>query len=171
MLGSPLDHKEAPPFPDALQEFLDKHGATLGPRSKYNMERSIKRHFHWQKTIDKITHNDIAGVIDGIERQSAACHALKDIRTFFNWCVPKYVAYSPCQGIRMPAKYVPRQRVLTDHEITVSNPFNRIARPMASAGSIIPPGLSSTMTARSTPRILSTNCLSSPASNDPSSAI
>ena len=54
--------------------------------------------------------------LDWIERSSARAHALKDIRTFFNWCVPRYLATSPAVGIKMD-KQPSRDRVLTDDEL------------------------------------------------------
>ena len=54
--------------------------------------------------------------LDGIEAASQRAHALKDIRTFFNWCIPRYLKSSPCAGIRRPAQK-PRDRVLADDEL------------------------------------------------------
>jgi hypothetical protein len=116
-LGSPYHRPTAPTFPEALDEFLERHGSTLRPRSKREITRTLRRHFHWKKTLDQIMHNDVAAVIDGIEAKSEAAHALKDIRTFFNWCVPKFIPYSPANGIRADYKYIPRERLLTDLEV------------------------------------------------------
>jgi integrase len=104
-------------FPDALDEFLNLHGATIRPRSKYVLEHSLRLHFKWTKNLDELTHHDVMGVIGRIGGKSAACHALKDIRTFFNWCIPKYLSHSPAAGIRMPSRYIPRERLLSDDEI------------------------------------------------------
>jgi integrase len=104
-------------FRDALDEFLDLHGKTLRPSSKYVLERSLRRHFTWTKNLDQITHRDVLAVIDAIDGKSAACHALKDIRTFFNWSVPRYLSKSPTTGLRMPSHYIPRERLLSDDEI------------------------------------------------------
>jgi len=32
----------------------------------------------------------------------ARAHALKDLRTFFNWCIPKYLQNSPAASFKMP---------------------------------------------------------------------
>jgi integrase len=114
-LGSPFSPSHAPPFPDALDQFLSLD--RWKPRSKYEIERTLRRHFHWHKPLDKITHNDVASVIDGIRARHEAAHALKDIKTFFSWCVPRFIAHSPCDGLKSPARYVPRTRLLTDDEI------------------------------------------------------
>ena len=107
-------------FDDALQLFLDIHGQKLKPSSKGNLERTIRRNFKFgRKPLERITQQDIASVIDGrVATPSEACHALKDARTFFKWCVGRrYVPCSPCDGIAMPARYIPRQRVLSDDEL------------------------------------------------------
>ena len=126
-------------FDDALQKFLDVHGQKLKPSSKGQLERTIRRHFKFgRKPLDRITQQDIASVIDGCAATpSEACHALKDARTFFNWCVGRrYVPHSPCNGIAMPARYIPRQRVLRDDELkavwcaanTIGYPFGPIVK-------------------------------------------
>lgn len=112
-LGSPLDPVKAPPFPEALKTFLDQR--RWRPRSLVVLKSSLK-HFTWTRTIDRITHEDVAQALEAIQHKSARAHALKDIRTFFNWCIPRYLKSSPCVGLKMPA-YKPRERVLTDDEL------------------------------------------------------
>jgi integrase len=109
-LGSPHHPVSSPAFPVALDEFLaqDRWKAS----TRYEIERSLRRHFTWTKPLDKITH-----VIDSIKAKSEAAHALKDIRTFFNWCVPRYLPTSPCNGLRSHTSYTPRFRVLSDDEV------------------------------------------------------
>jgi integrase len=48
---------------------------------------------------------------------SEAWHAFKDARTFFKWCVPRYIKHSPMEGLKSPTRYTPRKRVLTDAEL------------------------------------------------------
>jgi hypothetical protein len=115
-LGMPLPPAASPMFPDILDTFLETHGATLRPRSRYQMQRTLRLYFKWTKPLEKITHEDVATVIDGIKAKSEASHALKDLRTFFNWCIPRYLKSSPCVGIkRHPQKS--RDRVLSDDEL------------------------------------------------------
>lgn len=114
-LGSRHVPSTAPTFPEALEQFLALN--RWRPRAKYEITRTLNRYFHWHKTLDKITHNDVGQVIDGIEAKSEAAHALKDIKTFFAWCVPRYVSFSPAQGIKSPHRYTPRTKLLTDIEI------------------------------------------------------
>ena len=105
------------PFPEARRLFLEARASDLKPRSHAEISRTLVKHFTWTKTLDKITHSDIATAIDAIEKRSEANHAFKDIRTFFNWCVPRYLKHSPCAGLKMPHKAPSRARVLTDAEL------------------------------------------------------
>jgi integrase len=114
-LGSPLGDSHAPAFPEARQHYLDQ--GQWRPRPRYEMTRTLNRYFHWTKPIDKITHRDVAEAIDPIEAKSEAAHAFKNLRAFFNWCVPRYLKYSPCSGLKPPARYFPRSRVLSDNEL------------------------------------------------------
>ncbi|HEY5081999.1 MAG TPA: site-specific integrase [Bauldia sp.] len=112
-LGSPLDRRSAPTFPEALETFLAQ--PRWRPRSRKVLESSL-RHFGWKRPIDKITHEDVAQALDAVGTVSARNHALKDIRTFFNWCVPRYLPSSPCQGLKLQPT-ASRARVLTDEEL------------------------------------------------------
>jgi integrase len=115
-LGSPHHPIPSPAFPVALEEFLAQD--RWKPRTKYEITRSLRRHFKWTKPLDKITHRDILAVIDNIKAKSEAAHALKDIKTFFSYCVPRYLPQSPCNGLSVPRSYTPRFRVLSDDEIS-----------------------------------------------------
>lgn len=112
-LGATISQRMAPAFPDALAAFLAQN--RWRPRSLGVLKSSLN-HFSWTRPINKITHEDIVTALDSIPHRSARAHALKDIRTFFNWCVPRYLAASPANGLKMPA-YKPRERVLTNEEL------------------------------------------------------
>ena len=103
-------------FPEVLTSFLSHQKETLRPLSLYQIKRILQRHFKWQKPLDKITHHDIAAALDAINAPSERAHALKDIRTFFNWCIPRYLDSSPCLGIKKPPQKS-RDRVLDDGEL------------------------------------------------------
>ena len=118
LLAPPVDApKPSRPFVEVRDQFLETHGAKLRPLSRYQLSRMLRRHFNWKKPLDKITHDDVAIVIEGIKRKSEAAHALTNIRTFFNWCVPRFIPHSPCEGIKTPRAYVPRSRFLSDDEL------------------------------------------------------
>jgi integrase len=112
---SPSEPANIPSYAEALAEFHTLHVANLRPRSAYQLSRNVTRHFQWTKRLDQITHHDVQTALDAIEASSQRAHALKDIRTFFNWCIPRYLTSSPCIGIKKPDQK-PRDRVLTDDE-------------------------------------------------------
>lgn len=112
-LGSPYDPKTVPMYPEALAAFLEL------PRWKPNTKKvlvSSLKHFTWSRPLDKITHEDVAIAVEAITAPSARAHALQDIRTFFNWCIPRYLSSSPAAGIKKPPQ-PSRSRVLTDDEL------------------------------------------------------
>lgn len=118
-LASPEEVAErivSPPFPEVVETYLQKRATTLRPLSHYQINRTLRRHFKWQKALNGITHADVAEALDAITAPSERAHALKDLRTFFNWCVPRYLQSSPCVGIKKsPQKS--RDRVLNDDEL------------------------------------------------------
>lgn len=112
-LGSPIDERPDIAFQAALEAFLEL------PRWRPQTLRVMKstlRHFTWKRSVSKITHEDVASVIEAIPLPSARAHALKDIRTFFNWCVPRYIPHSPAVGLKM-APQKARERILTPEEL------------------------------------------------------
>lgn len=116
LIATPIEKKQQfPTFTEARTEFLAQ--GKWRDNSRYQITRTLTRHFDWKKTLDKITHRDVTEAIDAIKAPSEAAHAFKDIRSFFRWCVPRYIVTSPCAGLRPPSKYVPRERVLTDEEV------------------------------------------------------
>jgi integrase len=123
LLGSPIEKKKkAPTFADALKNYFEIHGPTLKPRTLKELKRTLKRHFEpvfRYKRLDDIEHGDISDITDELAKKtpSEAWHAFKDARAFFKWCVPRYIKHSPMEGLKSPAKYVARKRVLTDPEI------------------------------------------------------
>src|SRR5277367_2845826 len=106
---SPSETAIMPSYAEALAEFHEIHVANLRPRSAYQLSRNLTRHFRGTKPLDQITYQDVVTILDGIEARSQRAHALKDIRTFFNWCIPRYLRLSPCIGIRKPTQK-PRDR-------------------------------------------------------------
>ena len=114
-LGNPLRASAAPTFHEARCEFLQQDH--WKPRTAREVERLLIKHFDWQKTLDKITPSDVVAAIDAIPPKAEASNALKYIKSFFNWCVPRYLAHTPCTGIKPPARYVPRDRLLSTDEL------------------------------------------------------
>jgi len=104
------------PFVEVRDHFFERHGAHLRAASLYQLRRTITRYFQWRKAITEITHVDVVKVLDGIKAPSERAHAQKDITTFFNWCVPRYLAASPCAGLKKEPQQS-RDRLLTENEL------------------------------------------------------
>jgi integrase len=125
LLGSPLQRQpEIPKFDEALQRFYDVHVRTLKPKTQYQMKRILNRYFAKRfkhKRLDEIIHLEITEITDKLvaTAPSEAWHAFKDARTFFRWCVPRFIKHSPMEGLKSPTKYVPRKRVLTNEELAI----------------------------------------------------
>lgn len=100
-------------FPDALQAFLALSKWRPGT---VTVMRSTLKPFKWKKQLHTITHEDVVRVLEEIEKPSARFHARKDITTFFNWTIPRYLDVSPCVGIKAEPQRS-RDRVLTDDEL------------------------------------------------------
>lgn len=113
VLGSPLAERPTISFPEALEAFLAL--PRWRPGSKRVLQSSL-RNFSWKRNVDKISQEDVIEALEAIKAPSARAHALKDIRTFFNWCVPRYLAVSPAAGIKME-KQPTRDRVLSSDEV------------------------------------------------------
>jgi len=114
-LGSRYQPSIAPDFLDAVNLYLEQ--THWKESSKYETSRILRRHFKWRKPVDKITHHEIIVVVDSIAAKSEAAHALKDLKAFFSWCTPKFIPHSPCEGLRAPHKYTPRNRLITRDEL------------------------------------------------------
>ncbi|MBV9955272.1 MAG: integrase arm-type DNA-binding domain-containing protein [Pseudolabrys sp.] len=123
LLGSPIAREApAPKFGEALAQFYAVHVPTLKLRTQYQIKRLLDRHFApslSSKRLNEITHDEVSRITDELSKSapSEAWHAFKDARTFFKWCVPRYVRHSPMEGLKSPTKYVPRKRVLSDTEL------------------------------------------------------
>jgi hypothetical protein len=65
--------------------------------------RSTLRPFTWKKQLHAITHEDVVRVLEEIKKPSARFHARKDITTFFNWTIPRYLDVSPARPNRSGA--------------------------------------------------------------------
>lgn len=100
-------------FVDAKSEFLEQ--GHWRPQTKRVLTSTLN-HFHWITPLRKISTLDVVTALQAIEGKSARWHARKDITTFFNWCVPRYLAHSPMQGIKSE-RQPSRERVLTDDEL------------------------------------------------------
>ena len=140
ILGSSKAEETSVGFSEALDAFYEIHVPTLKARTQKEIKRTLNRHFRPElkgKRLGDITHRNIAAITDQlIETPSEAWHAFKDARTFFNWCVPRYIPHSPCEGLKPPSRYTPRKQLLSDLEIKavwsalqkIDYPFSQIVK-------------------------------------------
>src|SRR5258708_5018246 len=74
------------------------------------------------RSIHTIGKRDIVDVVSAIVQRGApgsANKTLKSLKTFLRWCVGQAVLdQSPAEGVPLPTKEVPRDRVLNDTELT-----------------------------------------------------
>lgn len=118
IIAAPPPEEVAPPKPflEVRDEFFERHGAHIRASSLRQLRLTIVRHFQWRKPITQITHLDVVKVLEGIKAPSERAHAQKDITTFFNWCIPRYLAASPCAGLRKEPQ-PSRDRLLSEDEL------------------------------------------------------
>jgi len=107
---------------DVLEAFIAQHVSRN--RSVREISQLLRREVGsvWgRRSIHEISKRNVIEVISTIEQRGApiaANKALKAIKTFFRWCVGRALMnQSPADGIPLPAKDVPRDRVLSDDEL------------------------------------------------------
>ena len=59
----------------------------------------------------------MSAAIGAIKAPKQALQTLAHIKAFFNWCVPRYLKYSPCTGLKPSTRPTPRERLLTNDEL------------------------------------------------------
>jgi integrase len=98
------------------------------------------------RSIHEISKRDVVEIVSGIEQRGAPVAAnktLKSIKAFLRWCVGRAVLdQSPAEGVPLPAKEVPRDRVLDDQELArvilavrqIGGPYGSIVELLALTG-------------------------------------
>jgi integrase len=98
------------------------------------------------KSIHEIGKRDVVDIVATIEQRGAPVAAnktLKSIKTFLRWCVGRAVLdQSPAESVPLPAKEVPRDRVLDDQELAqviltarqIGGPYGGIVELLALTG-------------------------------------
>jgi hypothetical protein len=106
---------------DLLEAYIAQHVSQY--RSARATSQMLRRELaSWSnRSIHEISKRDIIEVIGAVEQRGASVAAnktLKAIKTFLRWCVGRAMLdHSPAEGIPLPTKEVPRDRVLTDDEL------------------------------------------------------
>lgn len=110
-------------FKEARTTFLDENYRDGSARTKYQVTRSLERHFKALEPmqIADITDADVKKALDKISnRPSEQLHAFRYVRAFFNWCTRpprRYIKHSPMAGYEPPSTDKRGSRVLSDDEL------------------------------------------------------
>jgi len=107
---------------DPLEAFIAQHLSRN--RSAAEISRLLRREIGtpWSgRSIHGISKRDVVDVVSAIQERGAPVAAnktLKSIKTFLRGCVGRAILdQSPADGVPLPAKEVPRDRVLSDEEL------------------------------------------------------
>jgi integrase len=106
-------------FTEAKEKFLEECAQRNRPRTVEEYRRHLERHLDFGSSrIAELSTQDIMGRINRLRDTPAEQnHAFVTARAFFNWAVRnRLLEHSPINGLRLPAKIQPRERVLTDAE-------------------------------------------------------
>jgi integrase len=108
---------------DLLEAFIEQRLSQN--RSGGEIARLLRREMGktWAgRSIHEIGKRDVVELISAIEQRGApvaANKALKSIKMFLRWCVGRAILdQSPAEGVPTPTKEIPRDRVLSDEELT-----------------------------------------------------
>ena len=135
---------------DRVEELLEAYITQYVSRNRSarGISQMLRRELaSWSsRSIHEICKRDVIEVIAAVEQRGASIAAnktLKAIKTFLRWCVGRAVLdHSPAEGIPLPTKEVPRDRVLTDDELArvviaarnIGGPYGGIVELLALTG-------------------------------------
>lgn len=118
LLASPNAPRELPSLSETIDEYLK--AITIRPSTLYEYERFLNKFLKPIRTQDlqQITASDILAITDKLMKTPTECrHTHVAMKTFFNWCVPRYLTVSPMAGLKTPTKPRMRTRVLGYDEL------------------------------------------------------
>jgi integrase len=136
LLAHRMLHGDAPPdltYEDAMTLFLKVHCAEHNrPSTAREIERLLRRHFLPRlgpRALKDISTQNILRITDGmLSTPTEANNAHAALRTMFRWATRRrYLQHSPMEGLLMPAKKVPRSRVLTPLELRTAFAYGQQA--------------------------------------------
>lgn len=110
-------------FAAAREQFLEEHYRDKAEQTKYNVSKSLRRHFksieHQQLT--EIEDSDLERCLAKIaDTPSEQLHAFRYVRCFLRWCVRpprRYLKHSPMEGYEPPGTDRKGTRILSDDEL------------------------------------------------------
>ncbi len=126
-------------FKEARDRFLEDHYRGKSENTKYQVSRSLKRHFASldSRKLADIDDEDVQTVLDKLAgTPSEQLHAFRYIRCFFRWCTRRprrFIKHSPMEGYDAPGSDKKGTRTLTDAELVAvwnaaEGPTHRVVR-------------------------------------------
>ncbi len=109
-------------FDDAKDQFLAECGRKNKPRTVSDYTRHLRRHYRFGRTsVGDIKPQELVRRLSKLnDTPSEKHHAFVVGRAFFRWCVQQhYIDRSPMESMRVPPSGTPRDRVLTEAELTI----------------------------------------------------
>ncbi|MBL4768063.1 MAG: site-specific integrase [Rhodobacteraceae bacterium] len=107
-------------FNDAKELFLEACRTKNRPRTVYDYNRHLKRHFPFGRTrMSDITRADIQRRLNGLkDTPSERHHAYVTAKIFFNWAIQEeLIASNPMGTMKSPSKLISRERFLSEDEL------------------------------------------------------
>ncbi|MGV6805894.1 MAG: tyrosine-type recombinase/integrase [Ruegeria sp.] len=110
----------SPTFRDAKEQFLDACRTKNRPRTVYDYNRHLERHFPFGKIrLSDITRADVQRRLIGLkDTPSERHHAFVTAKVFFNWAVQEeMISTNPMGTMKSPSKLTSRERFLSEDEL------------------------------------------------------
>lgn len=115
-----VEKTTSPTFNEAKALFLEACRAKNRPRTVYDYDRHLKRHFPFGKTrLADICRTDIQRRLSGLkDTPSERHHAYVTAKVFFNWAVQEeMISTNPMGAMKNPSKLTSRERFLSEEEL------------------------------------------------------
>jgi hypothetical protein len=114
-----LHRRKTATFAEAIDLFEAAHCRRLRHSTRYELMRLLRKYF-----LPKLGQIDVAElepyhflqVTDRLPH-GTGWHCFAAARTMMNWCVPRFIKFSPLTGIKRPFPPKSRTRVLNDDEL------------------------------------------------------
>jgi integrase len=113
-------HKQSLSFDDAVSLFLSSSEQRNKPRTVADYRAHINRHFKFgSRRLSDITTADISNIIDRLKATpTEQNHAHTTLSILLKWAVRRgYIERSPMERLQLPARLIPRSRILSDDEL------------------------------------------------------
>jgi hypothetical protein len=110
-------------FADARAEFLEDNYRDASPNTKYQVKRSLERHFKALEAqrLSEISDGDIKKTLDRLAKTpSEQLHAYRYVRCLLRWATRsprRYIRHSPMEGYDPPGTDRKGTRILSDDEL------------------------------------------------------